>query len=221
MITLYGDASRTRANRSTWMLKELGIDYDYKPIAFRPGQEKPADFLALNPNGKCPTLVDGDLTLFESLAINLYLARKYGGSGLGPRSLEEDALMMQWSFWVATEIEKPLLLTAAVRHLFDPQEPGDEETEITLAKLKRPWSVLDAHLKGRDFILGDRFTVADLNVAAVMHFIPIADIDISAWPSMKRWLDACLARPAAIDTRSVAFRVPRPRSSRDIFAMFI
>ena len=221
MITLYGDASRTRANRCTWMLNELGVEYRHEPLAFRPGQEKPGDFLALNPNGKCPTLVDGDLALFESLAINLYLARRYGGATLGPRSVEEEALMTQWSFWVATEVEKPLLLTAAVRHLFDPHEPGDEETQITLGKLKRPWSVLDAHLAGRDFILGDRFTVADLNVAAVMHFIPIAGIDISPWPALQRWLETCLGRPAAVDTRSVAFRVPRPRTSRDIFAMFI
>jgi glutathione S-transferase len=220
MITLYGDASRTRANRCTWMLNELGVEYVHNPVAFRPGQEKPADFLALNPNGKCPTLVDGDFVLFESLAINLYLAKRYGGL-LGPQSLEEEALMMQWSFWVATEVEKPLLLTAAVRHLFDPREPGEEETAITLAKLKRPFAVLDAHLKERDHILGDRFTVADLNVAAVMHFIPIADIDISEWPSLDRWLRSCLDRPGAIDTRSVAFRVPRPRSSRDIFAMFV
>ncbi|MCO6188455.1 glutathione S-transferase family protein [Rhizobium sp. L1K21] len=221
MITLYGDASRTRANRCTWMLNELGIEYENKPLAFRPGQEKPADFLALNPNGKCPTLVDGDLVLFESLAINLYLARKYGGSGLGPRTPEEDALMAQWSFWVATEVEKPLLLTAAVRHLFDPRLPGTEETDITLGKLQRPWSVLDAHLQDRTFMLGDRFTVADLNLAAVMHFIPIADVDISRWPSMQRWLEACLSRPGAVDVRSVAFRVPRPQSSRDIFAMFV
>ncbi|HWU60865.1 MAG TPA: glutathione S-transferase family protein [Ensifer sp.] len=220
MVTLYGDASRTRANRCTFMLKELGIDYDYRPVAFHPGQDKPADFLALNPNGKCPTLVDGDLILFESLAINLYLARTYRGL-LGPQTPQEDALMQQWSFWVATEVEKPLLLTAAVRHLFDPQLPEEGETDITLAKLKRPWSVLDAHLRDREFVLGDRFSVADINLSAVMHFIPIADIDISAWPSFERWLKACLARPAADDLRSVAFRVPRPRSSRDIFAMFV
>ena len=220
MITLYGDASRTRANRCTFMLKEIGIDYVHKPIAFHPGQDKPADFLALNPNGKCPTLVDGDLVLFESLAINLYLARTYGGP-LGPQTPHEEALMQQWSFWVATEVEKPLLLTAAVRYLFDPQVPCDEETDITLAKLRRPWSVLDTHLRTREYILGDRFTAADINVAAVMHFILVAGIDIFPWPSMKRWLEACLARPAAIDTRSASFRVPRPRTSRDIFAMFI
>ena len=220
MITLYGDVTRTRANRCSWMLNEIGVEHRREPISFRPGAPKPPEFLALNPNGKCPTLVDGDIVLFESLAINLYLAKKYGDL-LGPRSLEEDAVMTQWSFWVATEIEKPLLLTSAVRYLFEPRDPSGDEAEITLQKLSRPWAVLDAHLKDREFIVGDRFTVADLNVAAVMHFIPIAGIDISPWPAMQRWLEACLSRPGAVDTRSVAFRVPRPATSRDVFAMFI
>jgi glutathione S-transferase len=202
------------------MLNELGVEYAVKPRAFRPGESRPAEFLSLNPNGKCPTLVDDGFVLFESLAINLYLARKYGGS-LGPQSIEEDALMMQWSFWVATEVEKPLLLTSAVRYLFDRRIPGDDELAIAMRKLSRPWGVLDAHLRDREFIVGERFTVADLNVAAVMHFIPIAGIDISPWPAMKRWLEACLERPAAVDARSVSFRVPRPETSRDVFAMFL
>ncbi|MCM2294014.1 glutathione S-transferase family protein [Allorhizobium sp. BGMRC 0089] len=220
MITLYGDVTKTRANRCSWMLKELGVDYDNKPLAFHPGSAKPDDFLALNPNGKCPTLTDGDIVLYESLAINLYLARTYGAA-LGPQSPKEDALMQQWSFWVATEIEKPLLLTAAVRCLFEPHGNDEEDQAIALKKLSRPWGVLDRHLQNRSYILGDRFTVADLNVAAVMHFIPIAGIDIGAWPSMQAWLETCLRRAAAIDLRSVDFKVPHPATSRDIFAMFL
>lgn len=220
MITLYGDVAKTRANRCSWMLNEIGIDHVREPLAFRPGDARSPEFLALNPNGKCPTLVDGDFVLFESLAINLYLAKKYGES-LGPQSTEEDALMTQWSFWVATEIEKPLLLTSAVRYLFEPHLRGGEEEAITMRKLSRWWSVIDGHLREREYLIGNRFTVADLNVAAVMHFIPIAEIDISPWPAMKRWLDACLQRPAAIDVRSVSFKVPRPATSREIFAMFI
>ncbi|MVA59601.1 glutathione S-transferase family protein [Agrobacterium vitis] len=220
MTTLYGDVSKTRANRCSWMLKELGIEYANEPFSFRPGEAKPAEFLALNPNGKCPTLVDDGFVLFESLAINLYLAKKYGGP-LAPQSLEEDALATQWSLWAATEIEKPLLLASALRYLFEPQSENPEELEIALRKLSRPWGVLDRHLQERQFILGDRFTVADINVAAVLHFIPIAAIDISFWPAMARWLEACLARPAAVDARSVRFRVPRPATPRDIVAMFV
>jgi glutathione S-transferase len=220
MIVLYGDVAKTRANRCSWMLKEIGIDYVNEPLSFRPGAEKPAAFLALNPNGKCPTLKDGDFVLYESLAINLYLAKRYGGA-LGPQSPEEEALMMQWSFWVATEVEKPLLLTAAIRRLFEPRQPAEEELAIAMKRLSRHFSALDLHLQGRSFLSGDRFTAADLNVAAVMHFIPLAEIDISTFPAMKRWLEACLDRPAAIDVRSVNFRVPRPQTARGIFAMFV
>ncbi|MFN3496965.1 MAG: glutathione S-transferase family protein [Pannonibacter indicus] len=220
MITLYGDVSRTRANRCSWMLAELGLAHQRQPFAFRPGQPKPAEFLALNPNGKCPTLTDSGFTLFESLAINLYLAKKHGGP-LAPRSLEEDALMTQWSFWVVTEIEKPQLLAAALCVLFDPHEPDGEELELALAKLARPWTALDGYLQDREFLVGERFTAADLNVAAVMHMVPVAGIDISRWPSMARWLEACLARPAAADCLSVNFKVPRPASQRDILAMFL
>ena len=220
MTVLYGDVSRTRANRCSWMLNELGFSYENKPLSFSPRDEKPEEFLAINPNGKCPTLEDDGFVLFESLAINLYLAKKYGGM-LGPQSPEEDALVTQWALWVATEVEKPLLLATAIKRLFEPKLPADEELEIALGKLSRPWKVLDQHLRHQPYILGSRFTVADLNVASVMHLIPIAGIDISTWPSMKRWLDECLARPAAIDGRSVDFHVPRPPSGRDIVAMFV
>jgi glutathione S-transferase len=218
--TLYGDVSKTRANRCSWMLKELDVEYAMEPLSFRPGDTKPPEFLALNPNGKCPTLEDDGFVLFESLSINLYLAKKYGGP-LAPQSLEEDALATQWSFWAATEIEKPLLLASALRYLFVPQDESPEELEIALKKLARGWSVLDKHLQTRAFMIGDRFTVADLNIAAVMHFVPIAGIDISSWPAMEKWLEKCLARPAALDARSVNFRVPRPTTPRDIIAMFL
>jgi glutathione S-transferase len=220
MMTLYGDVGKTRANRCRWMLNELGLDHENQPFSFHPGDAKPAEFLSMNPNGKCPTISDDGFVLFESLAINLYLAKKYGGP-IGPQSLEEDALMTQWSLWAATEIEKPLLLASAIRYLFEPSAPGGEELEISMRKLSRPWGVLDGHLRQRRFMLGDRFTVADLNIASVMHLVPIAGIDISAWPAMQRWLVACLDRPAAIDARSVNFKVPRPSTPRDIVAMFV
>lgn len=220
MITLYGDPAKTRANRCSWMLNELGVDFEHVKLAFRPGESKPTEFLALNPNGKCPTLTDDGFNLFESLAINLYLAKKYSPA-LAPQTLEEEALTMQWSLWVMAEVEKPLLMSAAIRALFVPPEPADAELELALTKLKRPWSVLDAHLSEHTFILGERFSVADINVASVMHMIWIAGHDISAWPALKAWLDTCLSRPQAVDLRSVDFKVPRPETPRDIIAMFL
>ena len=220
MITLYGDPAKTRANRCSWMLKELEIEFSLEKLAFHPGQPKPPEFLALNPNGKCPTLVDEGFSLFESLAINLYLAKKYGGL-LGPQTDEEEALVTQWSLWVMAEVEKPLLMAAAIRTLFTPAAPSDDELELALWKLARPWSVLNAHLERQPFILGERFSVADINVASVMHMALIAELDMSAWPALKAWLGTCLSRPQAVDLLSVDFKVPRPKTPRDIIAMFL
>ena len=208
MITLYGHAM-SRAHRNLWMLRELGVAFDHEPTDFLRGGNKTSEFLALNPNGKVPALADDGLVLFESLAINLYLARKFGGE-MAPRDDGEDALALQWTLWVANEIEKTLFVACENLFFFAPADRRRDEAELALAKLARPFAVLDAHLRDRPHLLGARFTVADLNVAAVMTLIPIAGVDIGAWPHMAVWLARCLDRPAADDYKRIAFSVPRP-----------
>jgi glutathione S-transferase len=218
MITLYGHPF-SRAHRVMWMLKELGVAYDHVHTDFLRGGTREAAFLAVNPNGRVPALVDGEVTLFESLAINLYLARRYGGE-LAPRDVVEDGLATQWSFWVATEIEKPLLFSAANLMLFPEPDRRPDELQIGLRKLDRPLQVLEAHLRGRDYLLGDRFTVADLNVSAVMTLAPICDVPLGAYPRVSDWLSRCLERPAAADWKPIRFTVPRPTDA-GLLAMFI
>ena len=109
MIKLYG-ITQSRAFRPLWLLEELGLEYEQVGLDYRGKALEAADYRAINPNGRIPTLVDGDLVLWESMAIDLYLARKYGTeAGLWPRTVEGEALAWQWSFWVMTEIEHPLL----------------------------------------------------------------------------------------------------------------
>ena len=107
---LYGIPG-SRALRSIWAIEEVGIDYEHVPTHFATDTKKP-EFLKINPNGRIPTLVDGDLTLWESMAINLYLARTYGGD-LYPSEPRDQALTEQWSFWGMTEIEPPLRFTSS------------------------------------------------------------------------------------------------------------
>jgi len=212
MPTLYGHPF-SRAHRVLWMLKELAIPYTHIPTGFQDGGCRTPEYLAINPNGRVPALVDGDLTLFESLAINLYLARKFAGDGappLCPGSAAEDALATQGSFWAATDVEKPLIFAAANLILFPPADRRPAEAELALRRLDRPFTVLEGHLARQDFLIGDRFTVADLNVAAVMSLIPLAGIDISQYPKMSVWLDACLRRVAAADWKPIRFTIPRP-----------
>ena len=217
--TLYGSTA-SRAHRVIWMLEELGIDYEHVPTGFQDGGTRAPAFLAINPNGRVPALDDDGFFLFESLAINLYLARKHGGP-LAPRDLREDALATQWSFWVTTEVEKPLLLAAANRKLFAPAKREIAEAEIALAKLDRPFKVIDAHLAARPWLLGDRFTVADLNVATVLDLVPQTGIALSAYPSFEGWLGRCLDRPAAAAWKTVEFSIPRPETALGILRMFV
>ena len=190
---LYGIAG-SRAIRSIWAIEETGIDYEHVPVGF--GEDsKAAEYLAINPNGRIPALEDGDLILFESMAINLYLAKAYGGS-LYPADPAAEALAIQWSVWGISEIED-LQIRIALQKFFTPEDEQDPaviaEAEASLA---RPFKVLDQHLNGRDWLVGDAFSIADLNLAAVMSLLQMVEVDVSGYANLSRWANACYARPA-------------------------
>jgi len=219
MITLYGHLM-SRAHRVAWMLKELDLPYEHVPVNFLDGSTHRPEYLAVNPNGRVPSIDDDGLKLFESLAINLHLARKYGGP-LAPAGLEEESLATQWTLWVVTEVEKPLLFAAANLFLFAEDGRNAAEAEMAMARLARPFAVLEAHLRDRPHLLGDRFTVADLNVASVMTLAPLAQIGLERWPRMAAWLHACIERPAAADWKPIKFAIPRPPTPLGMLQMFL
>jgi glutathione S-transferase len=196
MIRLYG-ITQSRAFRPLWLLGELGLEFEHIPVDFHGDEVDSPAYRALNPNGRVPTLVDGDLVLWESMAINLYLARRYGGaSGLWPVDIEGEARTWQWSFWVMSEVESPLL-TVLMHSRVLPQDKRDpDKVRRNLGILKTPFSVLDQALAERDWLTGTQFGVADLNVAAVLAWCKPARIDLKPWPHLERWLSLCLARPA-------------------------
>jgi glutathione S-transferase len=191
MLKLYGSKA-SRAGRCLWMLEELGLPYENVPI------DLGSDALAkLNPNRRVPVLDDDGLVVFESMAINLHLADKDRSGGLAPRDAAERAHALQWSFWGMTEIE-PGLIDAFVHRVMLP--PGQRNPEVAAAgeaKLPRPLAVLDAELAGRPWLIADRFTVADLNVASVLLVASLAQVSLAPWPNVQRWLTACTTRPAA------------------------
>lgn len=219
MVKLYGSAA-SRAHRVLWMLKELNVPFEHIPTPFLDGSTHRPDFLRINPNGRVPVLEDDGLIVFESLAINLYLAKKYP-TALSPATLAEEALVTQWSIWVITEIEKALLLASANAVLFDEQARQAGELEVALAKLDRPWRVLDAHLERQPFLVGGRFTVADLNLASVMSLAPLAGISLAAYSRMQQWLMSCLERPAGAEFMPTRFRVPRPPTHLEMLKAFV
>jgi glutathione S-transferase len=219
MITLYG-AMASRAHRTVWMLKELNLPFAHVPTHFMDGSTRKPEFLAINPNGRVPVIDDDGFIVFESMAINLYLARKHGGP-LAPAGLHEEALATQWSFWVTTEVEKPLLFASANRALFASRERDEEQALMAIGKLDRPFKVLDAHLAERRWLLGERFTVADLNVATVMDLAPQCGIPLDAWPRLQAWHRRCLERPTAADWKDVKFSIPRPPTPLGLLKMFL
>jgi glutathione S-transferase len=178
------------------MAHELGLDFELVPIDFATGAHREASYVAVNPNAKIPAIDDDGLVLWESMAINLYLAKKHG-QGLWPETLADEARAWQWSFWVMTEIEKPLLSALFHRFLHPKDKRDPAVAEASLAEIRAPLAVLDAALDGRDYLLGGAFSVADLNVAAVLSWARLARIDLSATPALDAWLGRCLDRPAA------------------------
>lgn len=196
MITLYG-VTRSRTLRCLWMLEELGVPYEHVKTQFATGETRSPDFLRINPNGHVPALRDGDLTLFESLAINLYLARKYGaGKGLWPRTTEDEGRTFQWSIWTMTELEEPVVTTLVHRTFLPPDQRDPAKADAAAGRFGKPLAVLDGALAGREYLLGPTFTVADLNVAAVVSWAPMAGLDLSPAPNVAAWLGRACGRPA-------------------------
>src|SRR5436853_6528585 len=113
-LKIYGVA-RSRAARVLWMAKELGLDYRHVKVDFATGETRTPAHLALNPNGHVPVIDDDGFVLWESMAINLYLAKRYGAGTLYPTRLEDEARAWQRSFWGMTEIERPVLTALANR----------------------------------------------------------------------------------------------------------
>ncbi len=161
MLKLYGIA-QSRTFRPLWLLHELGLEFEHVPLDFRGEALNDPAYRALNPNGRIPTLVDGDLVLWESMAINLYLARRYGGdSGLWPDSIEGEALALQWSFWVMTEVESALLSVLMHSRVLPEDKRDPDKVSRNLGVLKAPFKILDqaldrARLPGRRALHGRR-----------------------------------------------------------------
>jgi glutathione S-transferase len=193
VIKLYG-IRQSRAMRCLWALEELGVPYENVPTNFATDAKKP-EFQAVNPNGRIPALVDGDVVLFESMAINLYLAKRYDAKGLQPKTLADEARAVQWSFWGMTEVET-LLLQVLMNRRFLPEPQRDESlAKAGEEQLQQPLRVLDGALAGKPYLLGESFTIADLNLASILWWAQLAKVDLSKTPNAKRWLEACCARP--------------------------
>lgn len=176
MIKLYGGA-RSRASIVRWYLEELAIPYEFILLDMSAGAHQQSDFLKLNPFGKVPVIVDGDLVLFESGAILLYLERKYGGKQL---SIEQQAILTQWTLFANATLGPGIF--------------GEDSREREMSKLMAP---LNEILSKHPYILGDEFSVADVAVGSILSYIPVLlKLDLSAYPAIVNYIQALSTRPA-------------------------
>jgi glutathione S-transferase len=194
-LKIYGTV-RSRASRVLWLVDELGLDYENIPVMFADGSTRKPEYLAINPNGKIPAIDDDGVVLFESMAILLHLAKKHD-KGFWPKTAADEALTLQWTFWAMTEVEAPIVTALQNRVILPPERRDPALAAKAAEQAMTPLRILDQALAKSPYLLGDSFTIADLNVAAVVGPANRAGIDLAALPHLSRWLDACLGRPAA------------------------
>jgi glutathione S-transferase len=199
-LRIYGVA-RTRAFRALWIAKELGLNYQHIPVEIGEAGARKPEYLAINPNGRLPAIDDDGFTLWESLAITLYLAKKHAVGRLYPATLEGEAKAWQWSLWSVQEVDRGVNIWSLHAVRLPPEDRDPQRLAEALKVLEPPFKVLDGALAGRSYLLGEEFTVADLNVAAVIS--RAIDMDLSAKPRVREWLKRCLERPAARAARAL------------------
>ena len=193
-LTIYG-SPRSRTMRVLWMAEELGLEFRHEPLEWNDPWLKSAEFLAINPTGAIPAIDDDGVALSESLAINLYLAKKHSLGRLYPATLEGEAQVWRWSLWAQGELEP-----------WVQRETRETATAPTAAELVRPaiqqgLAKLERALTGCDWLAGDAFTVADFNVACVLSPSRTQHLDLTPYPNVASWLARCHGRPAALAAR--------------------
>jgi glutathione S-transferase len=175
MLKLYG-SDRSRASIVKWYLEELSVPYEFVKLDMQAGEHRQPEFLAINPMGKVPAIVDGDFQLWESGAILLYLAEKYGK----PPSVEERAIIAQWVLFANSSLATGIFV--------------ETNREREMPRLMTP---LNEILEQQPFILGNEFTVADVAVGSVLGYIPMMlKLDLSAYPSVLNYIKQMTQRPA-------------------------
>jgi glutathione S-transferase len=155
-LKIYGVA-RSRAFRNLWMAKELGLDYEHVKVDFAKGETRTPAHLALNPNGHVPVIDDDGFVLWESMAINLYLAKKYGAGTLYPTLLEDEARTWQWSFWAMTEVERPVLTALFNRAILAEDKRDAAAGDAAEKQLAKPLRVLDGRTRAQRQSARSRF----------------------------------------------------------------
>lgn len=199
MLRIYGSAN-SRALRVIWMAAELGLEYDHQDWLPRAPETRTPAYRALNPNGRVPTIDDDGFILSESMAINIYLARKHN-SPLYPADPRQQALVLQWSLWETDRLDRQIV--TYVRHSVALPEAERKPAVAAAAwlEVEPAFDVLERSLTESTWLIGESFTVADVNVAGALY--RALSIDLGKWVRLENWLKLCWERPAAKHARAL------------------
>jgi glutathione S-transferase len=213
-LKIYGIGT-SRAARPIWTALELGVPFELISTPYAGGATRTPEFLAINPNGHIPALIDerpeGAITVWESMACALYIARVHAradGQSIAPATPREEAEALRWSFWTVTELESDALTVLMHRMAMPEDQRKPELADKAESRLKVPLAVLEKHLQtqqtqGEAYLAANRFTVADVCVASVASWIRPAAALLAQYPAVSAWLHACVERPAQKQARGM------------------
>jgi glutathione S-transferase len=194
----------TRSIRARWTLQELGVDFEPVTVNLPAGEHRRPEFLEVNPAGKLPVLVDGDMVLTESVAIALYLAEKYPERGLLPADLRARAQVNRWLLFTATELEQPLWRIARNTFIYPEDQRLPADVQIARQEFKTMAAVLEEHMNGRRFVAGEGITVADLVLAYTLDWANEEKL-LDGFPRLHAYMERMYARPSAPPRIAAAF----------------
>ena len=203
MLKIYGQ-TRSRTFRVLWLCKESNITFQQEPISIHVpnAQAKEEWYTKLNPNARIPTIDDDGFVMWESGAINLYLAKKYK-SPLWPATAQGEGNALQWAFYIANDVEPPMITVFQNRFVFPPERRDAALAEAADKVLRPKLKVLDDHLVRYRYFGGERWDMADFMVASVISSLVQMKYDLSAFPKLDSWLKASLARPGAQEAQKL------------------
>jgi glutathione S-transferase len=194
----------TRSIRARWTLQELGVDFEAETVNLIKGEHRRPEFLAINPAGKLPVLVDGHLVLTESVAIVLYLAEKYPERTLLPTNLTPRAEAYRWLLFAATELEQPLWRISRHTFLYPEEQRLPADVPIASREFIEMAAVLDGHMRGRQFLVGERAGVADFVMAYTLDWANEEKL-LGGFPRLLDYMERMYDRPRAAPRIAAAF----------------
>ena len=200
MIQIYGFPN-TRTTRATWALEEAGADYAFIPVNLAQGEHNSPAFLKINPGGKVPALLDGDLVLTESAAICTYIGEKFPASLLVPSQIPERARYFQWCFFTMSELETPLWTMAKHARLLPQERRVPAISETCVWEFRRASMVLAQHMEGREYAVGNGFSAADILLCSTLNWARKQDLALES-ATLDAYTDRVSARPALARARA-------------------